>query len=130
MPHQKIRRKRQQKGLTQHEMAEKIGLTPSAYSKIERGETRIDIDRIRQIAKALETEVMDFFEDETIIVTHGDSNNSDSATGVIIHSPYNTSCESRKEMVEHLKEEITTLREENKRLLSLVEKFSGQLLSQ
>lgn len=38
-------------------MAYELGITKSSYSKIERGETNVSIDRLSQIAKVLETDV-------------------------------------------------------------------------
>lgn len=38
-------------------MAYELGITKSSYSKIERGETNVSIDRLGQIAKVLETDV-------------------------------------------------------------------------
>lgn len=49
--HEKIRMLRKVKQLSQQEMAEKLNLSPTGYSKIERGERRIDITRLEKIAE-------------------------------------------------------------------------------
>jgi transcriptional regulator with XRE-family HTH domain len=58
---QKIRRIRNSKDLTQDNMAYELGITKSAYSKIERGETSITINRLYEIANILEVDITDFF---------------------------------------------------------------------
>ncbi|MCH3881571.1 MULTISPECIES: helix-turn-helix domain-containing protein [Tenacibaculum] len=51
---QRIRKEREEKGLTQYDLARKIGLSQTAYHKIERGGTRLDMFRFFKIAIILE----------------------------------------------------------------------------
>ena len=44
---------RMKKGLSQETIAEDLGITTSAFSKIERGETNVSFNRMLQIADAL-----------------------------------------------------------------------------
>ena len=48
-----LRESREKAEITQVQMAQKIGLTQSLYSKIERGERRLDIIELRTILKHL-----------------------------------------------------------------------------
>jgi len=50
----KIRKIRELKNLKQEHVAEKLGISITAYGKIERDETDISIERLDQIAKVLE----------------------------------------------------------------------------
>ncbi len=50
----KIRKIRELKNLKQEHVAEKLGISVTAYGKIERDETDISIERLDQIAKVLE----------------------------------------------------------------------------
>jgi transcriptional regulator with XRE-family HTH domain len=61
---QQIRKIRQAKDLTQDNLAFELGITKSAYSKIEREESNISIKRLEQIAKVLEVDIVDFFKEE------------------------------------------------------------------
>ena len=61
-----ITRIRKSKDLTQANMAEELGMTTSAYSKIERGDTNPPINRLLEIAKVLEVDVADFFADPSM----------------------------------------------------------------
>lgn len=50
----KIRKVRELKGIPMKEMAEKLGMAISGYSKIERGEVNINIDKLTEIATVME----------------------------------------------------------------------------
>lgn len=66
----KIKSAREIKGLTQEEIADQLELSTSGYSKIERGETRVSIDRLQQIADILEVSIFE------LIPEHFSINNS------------------------------------------------------
>ncbi len=57
----KIKRIREIKGLTQEDIAKKLNLTHQAYSRMERGETSISIERIAKIAEILDVTVDDIY---------------------------------------------------------------------
>jgi transcriptional regulator with XRE-family HTH domain len=60
------------KGLTQEEMAAKLGMSPTGYAKIERGETKLQIYRLEKIAEILEMELKDLIGfDEKMIFNIG-----------------------------------------------------------
>ena len=97
-------------------------MTSSAYSKIERGETRMDVDRLKQIAEALQIDMTDFFVDDTMVIIY----NADQATGnnkVAIQPLYKASDEGQQQLVMHLQEEVTVLRRRNDRLLQMIERL-------
>lgn len=60
----RIRKLRESKDYSQENMAGELGLSTSAYSKIERGVTDPSISRLSEIAKILEVEVTYFFEEK------------------------------------------------------------------
>jgi transcriptional regulator with XRE-family HTH domain len=49
----KIKRLRISNGITQNEMAERVHLSLKAWQKIENGKTKLDLDRLNQIAGIL-----------------------------------------------------------------------------
>lgn len=59
---QLLRRMREDAGLTQRQLAEKLGVPQSFISKCERGERRVDIVELRAICIALGTTLSDFVE--------------------------------------------------------------------
>lgn len=60
----KIRITRKIKGMSQMELAEKIGLSYQQLQKYEYGTVRFTISRLMQISKALGVPVIEFFEKE------------------------------------------------------------------
>ena len=54
---EKIRTIREIKGLTQEEVAEKIGISSSVYGDIERGENDPKLSKLQKIAKAFDIEL-------------------------------------------------------------------------
>lgn len=57
----KIKKIREQKGLTQEEVAKKAGISANYYAKIERGIINTSIEKANKIAKALGVKVSDIF---------------------------------------------------------------------
>lgn len=57
--HQKLRLARESRSLSQEKMAEQLHMSLHGYAKIERGETKLHLDKLEQIANVLE---MDIFE--------------------------------------------------------------------
>lgn len=103
-------------------MADRLGITSSAYGKIERGESRLDIDRLKQIAEALEIDVIDLLNEEGIIAAY---NGDCSVNGYnTIKSYQNSEAKAWERMFEHFEKEITDLKQQRDQLLKLVEKLS------
>ncbi len=67
----KIRKVRELRSLTQEKMANELGMTTSGYSRIERGEVKLSIDRLERIADVLGVQPIDLTNfDETIFFTN------------------------------------------------------------
>ena len=61
---EKIKSIREAKGFTQEYMAEQLGITQAAYSKIENGQTKLTISKMHDIAQVFEMPVEDLSEYE------------------------------------------------------------------
>ena len=57
-----LRKARQDAGLTQEQLAERLGQTQSFISKCERGERRLDVVEIRRICQVIGIPFMEFIE--------------------------------------------------------------------
>jgi transcriptional regulator with XRE-family HTH domain len=55
-----LREHREKAGLTQAEVAEKLGRPQSFVSKVESGERRLDLVELRELCRVLGIEVVDF----------------------------------------------------------------------
>ncbi len=62
--HEKIRIMREISKCSQEEMAEKLSMSPSGYAKIERGETKLNIPRLQQLATIFNVDVWDLMPSE------------------------------------------------------------------
>lgn len=61
---EKIRLLRKEQKWTQEEMANKLNLSLNGYAKIERGETRLNLPRLEQIAEVFEMDIMELIQPE------------------------------------------------------------------
>lgn len=55
-----LRSLRKESGVTQAELAKRLGVTQSTYSKLERGERRLDVIQLRTIGKHIGVSLTDF----------------------------------------------------------------------
>lgn len=106
----KIKKLRELKNLTQEHMATVIGVTQSAYSRMEMGETEITYSKLERISSELgmkPEEVIAFNESMVFNVMHNQTGN-----GLIIqnHSLNNEERELYKQQIETLKEEVAYLK--------------------
>jgi transcriptional regulator with XRE-family HTH domain len=110
---QKIKKLRELKNLTQEHMAEVIGLSQSAYSRIELGETEVTYSKLERISAELgmrPEEVIAFNESMVFNVMHNQTGN-----GLVIQ---NSDIERRL-----FEQQIELLREENKHLKTVIDKL-------
>lgn len=122
---QNIKKIREQKNLTQAEVAELVGLSVTGYAKIERGETGLDAKRLYQIAQVLEVGLWDLVPNtanDGAVVFHNNENFSN--FNVAVGNPAleaeiaqlrttldfkDNLLEAREREIESLKSQIVTL---------------------
>ena len=84
----KIRFLREAKKLRHEDMAERLGMSRSAYSRLETGEVKLDVDRLQQIADVLDVPPEELLNDQPVVFNA--LNNSGGTNGcqhVEIHFP-------------------------------------------
>ncbi len=111
----KIKKLRELKNLTQDHMAKSIGITQSAYSRIELGETEITYSKLEKISEELgmkPEEIIAFNESMVFNVMNNQTGN-----GLVIHNQVN---DENKSLYEKL---IQQLQEENSYLKKVIENF-------
>jgi len=64
MVHENLKKIRIAKGVTQSHLANKLSVTPMTYGRMENGDSRIDVERLKVLSKALDLEVGIFFSNE------------------------------------------------------------------
>jgi transcriptional regulator with XRE-family HTH domain len=114
---QKIKKLRELKNFTQSHLASELGITQSAYSKIELGETEVSYTKLTKIAQVLgmsPEEIMTFNDQMIFNVMHNQTGN-----GFVINKGFT---ENEKKLYEdqigHLKEEINYLKKVLDKLLN------------
>lgn len=60
--YEKIRQLREEKKWSQEELATQLGLSTNGYAKIERGETRLTLPRLEQLAEIFEISILDLIQ--------------------------------------------------------------------
>lgn len=70
----KIRTFRMLRGFSQEEMATKLNVTQSTYSRIETDEHKLSVDMLKNISEALDISVGDIISNEPIVIQNNASN--------------------------------------------------------
>lgn len=109
---QKIKKLRELKNLTQMHMAQQLGVTQSAYSKIELGESEVTYKRLERISEVLEMkpeEVISF--NESMVFNVMNNQNGGNVFGDINNSISDTERKLYQDQIDLLKAEVAHLKE-------------------
>ena len=99
----KIRKIRDERGISQENMATELGITQSSYGRLEKNDNRITVTKLIRISEILNVSVSVLFGEKATNVIH--ENKGDNAQAQI-----GTLVQQDKEHIESLKEEIRFLR--------------------
>lgn len=116
----KIKKLRELKGLNQESMAQEIGLSTNGYGKIERGESSLSMERLDQIARALEVSTLDILQFDDNIVYNINTMNSSAPNGIV--NNYSLTEEERRLLVDQIKTLHTLLNSQAALIESLMRK--------
>lgn len=135
----KIRAIRTQQKISQEQMAERLELTTQAYSKIESGKTKLNLDRIQQIAHILNIDVTELIHNNDngvfLLINENCTNENLNNGAIIYHSSPNHEQnlihenEKLQLIITHKDEIIAQLQNENqllKQMLDLLQKEKSQ----
>ena len=111
MINEKIRFLRDKKKLRHEDMAERLEISTSAYSRLENGETKINVERLKKIAEILEVPVEDLLNSEPVVF-HVENNSG----GPHAYGLYHPHAEQHGVSQEFLQELIAQHRAEMKEL--------------
>jgi len=130
MDGQRLKKIREMMGKTQSEMAYKLNITPQAYSRMERGKTGIDVDRLSKIADGLELSVEDLYKfNDKKYVIQGNTNKGEAKENALqfhlIINESEKSIEILQKMIEGQQKEIEFLRNQVDNLTKLLNRLQG-----
>ncbi|MGX2975009.1 helix-turn-helix domain-containing protein [Ursidibacter arcticus] len=76
--HQKVKLMREMKQWTQEDMAEKLNMSVTGYAKIERGQTNVSLEKLKQIAMVFNINVAQLLDDNTapVLCSIGDNHSN------------------------------------------------------
>ncbi len=115
----KIRTLREQRCLTQEEMAEKMNMSLNGYAKIERGETRLHLDKLEKIAQIFDMDILE-------LISSGERNifliseNSQLSSNYYSNEP-NIENEKLKLIIAHKEELLKQKEKEIKQLEEIIQ---------
>lgn len=113
-----IKKHREFKGMRQQDLADKLCISLRSYQSLENGETKLDLERLEQISKVLETNIEEILKNEGMYV-HQEVKDGGSGSGCGFNTTgniYNYGVE--KEIIDKLiaakESEVHLLKDENK----------------
>lgn len=116
-----IKKHREIKGLRQQDLADKLNINIRSYQNLESGTTKLDLERLEQIAGILETSAEDLLKPEGIIIHQEVRDNANnSKNGLFYH--YGIEEEMLNRLLAAKDEEIRYLKEKVDQLLGLMGK--------
>ncbi|WP_445724329.1 helix-turn-helix domain-containing protein [Flavobacterium sp.] len=119
----KIKSRREQLNFSQEYIAEHLGISQPAYVKIEKGITKLDFERLIKISEILQIDINELLEKQYIV---NNFKNSDSSTAIgMVENLHQENHKTNELLIQTLFSQISDLKEENKRLISIVEKLSS-----
>lgn len=128
--HEKLKAMRLCKGWTQEELAERLGWAVNTYAKIERGESAIKLDKLKQVAEIMGIDVSDLltFSEKTVFNFAENCAQSNLAHCTILLSESQCAHELDKAhlIIEQRDKEIAWLKEETSRLKEMIELLKRQ----
>lgn len=105
----KIRELRKEKGYSHEVMAVELGISPSAYNKLERMESKLTLERFLQIKKILEKDYSDFFDIKTDRIFNQNISEQQQAFGNVEHF-YQDNKEVYEKLIHAKDEQIALLK--------------------
>lgn len=76
--YEKIKMMREMNQWTQEEVAEKLGMSTTGYAKIERGQTNVSVEKLKQIAQIFNINIAQLLDDneKLVICSIGDNHSN------------------------------------------------------
>ena len=121
--HDKLRMVREQNKLSQEEVAEQLSMSPSGYAKIERGETKLHLDKLEKIAQIFHIDVVDLINNDKnicVLINEDSSSSSNYYSSdnelILENEKLKLSLSFQEKLIEQQKAEIALLKEMNELL--------------
>lgn len=103
---QRIKKLREDKGITQETMALQLDVTQSNYGRLEKDDRRLNVVKLLKIVRILDVNITYLFSEVMQLTTNGEGENFKHANKEV----YDILVDSLRAEIQHLKEEISFLR--------------------
>jgi len=111
-----VRRSRLAKNYTQDYMADELGLTQSQYSRIEKGECAVEIDKVVKIAQILEVNWIDILDFGTAQNFYNCNQSGNNNTNTMYNQDFENERKSYLTQIDDLKTQIADLKKDKEYL--------------
>ncbi|MEZ4906700.1 MAG: helix-turn-helix transcriptional regulator [Saprospiraceae bacterium] len=105
----RIKKLRISKGMNQDDIASRLNISQSAYTKIENGITKLDIERITELSKILEVDISELLSNEENRTNNYNNSKLTNSPGFVENYHVGIK-EAYEQTIKSLKEEISFLR--------------------
>ncbi|PZR18842.1 MAG: XRE family transcriptional regulator [Flavobacterium psychrophilum] len=103
---QRIKKLREEKGITQETMASQLDVTQSNYGRLEKDDRRLNVVKLLKIARILNINISYLFNEVAADIDTDDNQSLNNANKEV----YNILVDSLRAEIQHLKDEINFLR--------------------
>jgi transcriptional regulator with XRE-family HTH domain len=133
MTGQKLRFLREYRNYSQEYIAEKLGITQNAYSRIENNQTRLTAERLEKLAIILEISPLELLSEREPVIHFGETSvpavppaREEHWKEMIENTKqlYGQVITTKDEKIAHLEGEVSFLRKERDRFIRLLEKLT------
>lgn len=120
-----IKKRREQKGLRQQDVADKLNMNIRSYQNLESGVTKLDVERLAQLAEVLEAPIEELLKQEGVYIHQEIQEIKDSGSGFVYYQE--VSGKLFEKLLDAKEAEIQSLKEENKYLKEKMDQLIGIL---
>jgi transcriptional regulator with XRE-family HTH domain len=127
MTGQKLRKFREFRNYSQEYIAEKLGITQNAYSRIETNQTKLTADRLRQLSEILDIPVSDLISDAELQINCRNAAREGIGKELFDFSRrlYDQVISTKDEKIASLEDEICNLRKDRDKMMYLIERLAN-----
>lgn len=122
---ERIKKAREERNYSQQYLAQQLGISQKAYSKIENSQTNVTLNHLDRIAQVLETSINQLLGTEGSTVYN--NYNTHNGEGIVIkkETPEKT-IELYERMIKAQSDDIAYLKTQNEMLLKTIETIAGK----
>jgi len=122
---ERIKKAREEKNYSQQYLAQQLGISQKAYSKIENSQTNLTVSHLDKIAQVLEMSVNQLLDTEGKAVYN--NYNTHNGEGIVIKKESSEKLNDLYErMIKSQSDEIAYLKSHNDSMLKTIEAFAGK----